>query len=104
MQVFKQIRESKFESKFEPGLFMEYSQHNHVLKIYNLDTRNIVERKDIKFDKLKTSSDIFATIPKLSNNWIKPYLSFIPTLIQKKFTTFALRLTEVNTNPVKYFI
>jgi dinuclear metal center YbgI/SA1388 family protein len=25
-------------------------------------------------------------------------------IIQKKFTTFALRLTEVNTNPVKYFI
>ncbi|MDP9048044.1 MAG: Nif3-like dinuclear metal center hexameric protein, partial [Bacteroidota bacterium] len=25
-------------------------------------------------------------------------------IIKKKFTTFALRLTEVNTNPVKYFI
>jgi len=25
-------------------------------------------------------------------------------IIQKKFSTFALRLTEVNTNPVKYFI
>jgi len=25
-------------------------------------------------------------------------------IIRKKFTTFALRLTEVNTNPVKYFI
>jgi putative NIF3 family GTP cyclohydrolase 1 type 2 len=25
-------------------------------------------------------------------------------IIRKKFSTFALRLTEVNTNPVKYFI
>ena len=25
-------------------------------------------------------------------------------IITKKFTTFAVRLTEINTNPVKYYI
>ena len=29
---------------------------------------------------------------------------FLYEIIKKKFTTFAVRLTEVNTNPVKYFI